>query len=83
MCILTRCHGQKDNVVYELAKDLDVLEHSDPEMGDENMNFVLSDGEPLSPEINRKLVALMTVLDVDDEDDCNRGFGYAELVKSK
>lgn len=81
MCVF-RCHGQKDNVVYELAKGLDVLELSDPEMGGENINFVQSDGTDLPKELNKKLVSLMAVLDV-NEDDCCTKLSYADLVKSK
>lgn len=69
-------------MVYELAKDLGVLEHSDPEMKADDINFVQSNGNELPAELNKKLVKLMTVLDVNGGDDCALA-PYADLVKSK
>ena len=48
-----RCHGEKGNVVYEMAKDKNVLEHSNE--GDILAAFVRSDGEGAPSELSKKL----------------------------
>lgn len=55
-CNFCRCHGEVGNVVYELAKDKNVLSSDVPRY--DHFNFVRSNGEIIPEEISRKLVAL-------------------------
>lgn len=69
--------------MYELAKNLGVLEHFDPEMDADNINFVQSNGHALSREINKKLMVLMSVLEVKEQGEGPSEGSYADIVKSK
>lgn len=51
-----RCHGEKGNVVHEMAKDKNVLAHS---IEDSYItSFVRSDGEEVPNELSKKLEEL-------------------------
>lgn len=55
---LHRCHGEKNNVVYELAKDADLLARNKESNPLKTPNYVRSNGEEIPPEISSKLFAL-------------------------
>lgn len=66
---MQRCHGEKRNVVYELAKDKNVLAHSNKEIS--FTTFIRSDGEVIPSELSKKLsdfsLQLYDSADNDDE----------------
>lgn len=66
-----------------MAKDLDVLAHSDPDMPTNNMNFVQSNGTELPKKLNQKLAALMSVLDVEESDTYSDELPHGNLVQTK
>ncbi|XP_055297514.1 spermine oxidase-like [Sitodiplosis mosellana] len=51
------CHGENGNVVYQMAKDKNVLAHSNEE--DFSTTFVRSNGEEIPSELTKKLLSLM------------------------
>ena len=64
------CHGEKNNVVFELAKDADLLVTS----GEYNFEFVRSNGEKIPSEISEKLSKIAW--------DIYGGDDYVELQKT-
>lgn len=54
--VFNRCHGEGGNVVYEMAKDKNVLSSDMPRY--DSFNFVRSNGEIIPEKTSRKLVAL-------------------------
>lgn len=71
MCLVKkkRCHGEKGNVVYELAKDKNVLSHSKKE----DMTFttlIQSNGEEIPNELSKKLTDFsLELYDSSENDD--------------
>lgn len=60
-----RCWGEKGNVVYEMAKDKNLLSSNIPTF--KTYNFVRSNGEEIPPKTSEKLTKLaMGILDRDD-----------------
>lgn len=53
---MIRCHGEKGNVVYEMAKDKNLLVHSTKEIGDDQL--IRSNGEIIPMELSKKLTTL-------------------------
>lgn len=53
LVLIVRCHGEKGNVVYELAKDKNLLSPSSPDYT--SFNFVRSNGEQILKTIVDKL----------------------------
>lgn len=51
-----RCHGEKDNVVYEMAKDKNLLAGGSEFVMLEN--FIRSNGEKLPDELTAKIASL-------------------------
>lgn len=52
---LKRCHGEKGNVVYEMAKDKNVLEHAASKPRD---IYIRSNGEVVPTTLSDKVFAL-------------------------
>lgn len=65
-----RCHGEKDNVVYELAKDRNLLSASSPDYT--SYNFVQSNGEEIPKTIADKLSELYLKLMFENEYDLEK-----------
>lgn len=64
---LYRCHGEKGNVVYELAKDKNILSSNPPRYAD--FNFVRSNGETVPEEIAAKLTSITwNIIENSDEE---------------
>lgn len=60
-----RCHGEDGNVVYDMAKDKNVLSSNIPRY--DSFSFVRSNGELISDKISAKLLALsQTILNRND-----------------
>lgn len=66
--ILIRCHGEENNVVYEMAKNKNVLSSNKPRY--ELFDFVRSNGEKVPQPLANKLVGLAEeILDRNDKRD--------------
>lgn len=60
-----RCHGEKGNVVYEMAKGKDLLSSNIPMY--KTYNFVRSNGEVIPAKVSERITKLaMSILDRDD-----------------
>lgn len=55
---MCRCHGEDGNVVYEMAKDKNLLSSNVPRY--DEFHFVRSNGESIPKNISEKLVDLAT-----------------------
>ncbi|CAH0725070.1 unnamed protein product, partial [Brenthis ino] len=69
------CHGEKDNVVFELANPLDLLGRPAPD----NKYFVLSNGELLSNETSENIIQSLN--DAVGKADKNSGKSISECVR--
>lgn len=67
---LLRCHGEKGNVVYDLAKDKNLLSPSSPDYT--SFNFVRSNGEEIPKAIGDKLSELYLELMFEKELDVEK-----------
>lgn len=85
-----RCHGEKNNLVYELVKDQKVLEES--AISYPNVNFVSSAGQRLDDETCGRLMALCLSILENSEKDLSSFKGsqgsyvvakYAEALRSE
>lgn len=54
--MIIRCHGEVDNVVYELAKGKDLLDSSSPNYT--SFNMLLSDGTEIPKELADQITAM-------------------------
>lgn len=64
--LLCRCHGEEGNVVYEMAKDKNLLSSNVPKY--DVFNFVLSNAEPIPQEVSEKLINLASeIVDRNDK----------------
>lgn len=64
---LHRCHGEQDNVVYEMAKDSDLLARNRDLDRLKTPKYIRSNGEEIPPEIYNKLYDLFdSIYDGDD-----------------
>ena len=62
---LHRCHGEKGNVIYEMARGKDLLSSNIPTY--KTYNFVRSNGEVIPAKVSERLTKLaMSILDRDD-----------------
>lgn len=66
-------------MVYQLAKDLDLLEPSTA-LRTDSINLFQSDGTEISRELNDKLIQLMDVLDTESEE-CRPGASHGDTVE--
>lgn len=66
---LLRCHGEKGNVVYEMAKDKNLLAGNKDSKGLAEPNYVRSNGEVIPSEISDKLSGLFGKIYGGDEFD--------------
>lgn len=73
ICAIDRCHGEKNNAVYELAKHTDLLARSG-DLEAPKQNFIRSNGEEIPIEISTKLFKLFA--------DIYEGEAFIEQTKS-
>lgn len=60
-----RCHGEKDNVVYGLAKNMDLLSTNIPRF----KQLIRSDGSIVSQQLSNKLTDLsMLIVEANEEE---------------
>lgn len=64
---MCRCHGEEDNIVYDLAKDKNLL--SSCPLRWDKYRFVSSDGRPLPEKISEKLSDLCMNISESDKVD--------------
>lgn len=65
LCFIRRCHGEKGNVIYEMAKDKNLLSSNVPTY--RTYNFVRSNGDVIPPKTCERLTKLaMGILDRED-----------------
>lgn len=63
---MCRCHGEVGNVVYDMAKDKNLLSSNVPRY--DEFNFVRSNGEPIPHNISEKLINLASnIVDRNDK----------------
>lgn len=62
-----RCHGEKNNVVYELAKDNGLLGKNTVRY--ENLTLMKSDGSTVPKDLSQKLLELSTKISENYEDE--------------
>lgn len=67
---LFRCHGEKNNVVYELAKDKNLLSSSSPDYT--SFNFIRSNGERIPNNIGNELSELYSNIIYGDKYDVEK-----------
>ncbi|KAF7267654.1 hypothetical protein GWI33_019143 [Rhynchophorus ferrugineus] len=74
------CHGEKDNIVYSLAKDLDVLRHSDSQI-----HFLRSNGEILDGSTANKIIEFEESLEADEtsKENCRNVSSIGECLEIK
>lgn len=68
--MVARCHGEKGNVVFELAKDKNLLASTTPDYS--SFNFVQSNGEEIPKSVGDKLSELYTKLIYGNEHDLEK-----------
>jgi spermine oxidase len=72
------CHGQEENVVYELVKDLDLLQHSKP-CTPEYLKLYYSNGSTIEEEMTMNLAKLIQNYDDEINQTCGLSLGDAFL----
>jgi spermine oxidase len=72
------CHGQEGNVVYELVKDLDLLQHSKP-CTPEYLKLYYSNGSTIEEEMTMNLAKLIQNYEDEINQTCGLSLGDAFL----
>lgn len=80
--LIRRCHGEKGNVVYDMAKDKNLLATSIPTF--EKFNFIRSNGEQISQDTDGKLSTIyFELLDGYEEEKSNYNGSFGNFFAEK
>lgn len=80
--LIHRCHGEKGNVVYDMAKDKNLLAPSVPTL--KRFNFIRSNGEQIPQDMDEKLSSIyFQVQDGFEEEKINYNGSYGNFFAEK